>query len=213
VKLEQRKSLLQQLISESRLTRIVYCDHIIGNGPEAFGLAARMGVEGIVSKRRDHPYRNGRTASWKKAKCIQSNDFVVGGYTLPSKAEYGIGAILVGQYDNQGRLIYAGRVGTGFSNSTRSSLKKELQQREVASSPFKDLPPDEGGRDVRFVIPTLVAHVEYLERTGERKLLRSGVFRGLRDDMTPAETAHVTTEAPNDSSVRAVAKSQHDGRV
>jgi bifunctional non-homologous end joining protein LigD len=189
VKLEQRKSLLQQLINQSNLARIVYCDHIIGHGPEAFKHAARMGVEGIVSKRRDHPYRKGRTAGWTKAKCIQSDDFVVGGYTVPAKADYGIGALLLGQYDRQKRLVYAGRVGTGFSDSARSLLKRELNQLHQQATPFLQLPPDEGGRDVRFVSPALVAHVEYLERAGEWNLVRHAVFRGLRDDLAPTETA------------------------
>src|SRR4029453_19240445 len=100
VKLDQRKNLLQRLISESGIARIVFCDHIIGNGPDVFQQAARMGVEGIVSKRRGPFFRKGRTSSWTKVKCIESDDFVVGGYTKPTSAAYGIGAMLLGQFDS-----------------------------------------------------------------------------------------------------------------
>jgi bifunctional non-homologous end joining protein LigD len=182
VKLEQRKNLLQRLIGESGLGRFVFCDHIAGDGPQVFEQAARMGVEGIVSKRRDHPYRKGRTPSWQKIKCIQSDDFVIGGYTKPSKAKYRIGAILLGEFDPQGQLVYAGRVGTGFSDSTRRMLAEEFQQREITGSPFVKLPPEEGGKDVRFVAPSLIARIEYLERGGEHNVLRHAVFRGLRED-------------------------------
>jgi bifunctional non-homologous end joining protein LigD len=187
VKLEDRKNLLQRLISESPLARIVYWDHIAGNGRAVFEQAARMGVEGIVSKRRDHPYRKGRTSSWQKCKCVQSDDFVVGGYSKPSKDEYGVGAILVGQFNRQGQLVYAGRVGTGFSDSTRRMLVDEFRKHSVTESPFAELPRGEGGKDVRFVEPSLVAHVEYMERTGEHNVLRHAVFRGLREDVSVSE--------------------------
>jgi bifunctional non-homologous end joining protein LigD len=196
VTLEERKNLLQRLISESGLSRIVFWDHIVGNGSEVFEQAGRMGVEGIVSKRRDQPYRKGRTSSWQKAKCIQSDDFVVGGYTKPTKAEYGIGAILVGQYDKKGHLIYAGRVGTGFSEATRRTLTDELRRRTVNDSPFVTLPSGEGGKDVRYVQPSLVAHVEYLERAGEHNLLRHAVFRGLREDVIAGEVVSTDDKMP-----------------
>jgi bifunctional non-homologous end joining protein LigD len=187
VRLEDRKNLLRRMISESGVSRIVYCDHIVGNGPEVFEQAARMGVEGIVSKRRDQKYPKGRTSSWKKTKCIQSDDFVIGGYTKPANAQYGIGALLVGQYDRRGHLIYAGRVGTGFSDSTRDLLKQELRQQQTEKSPFLKLPPDEGGKDVLFVSSSLVARVQYLERTGDWNVLRSAVYLGLRDDVEASE--------------------------
>lgn len=195
-RLEERKELLQTLIGDSEVSRIVFCDHVVGNGPTVFAQAAQMGVEGIISKRRDHPYRPGRTLSWKKAKCTLTDDFVIGGYTVPAKPVYGFGALLVGQYDGRGRLVYAGRVGTGFSDATRGALKDELRQRKTDKSPFVELPPDEGGQDVRFVSPSLVAHVEFLERTGDRNLLRHAVFRGLRDDVTPSEAASAAPIGP-----------------
>ena len=189
--LDERKARLRELVAHAGPT-IRYCDHVIGNGAAVFHAACEAGLEGIVSKRRDRPYEPGRGTSWQKAKCIQRQELVIGGFTDPSGARTGIGALLVGYYDGT-RLVYAGKVGTGFTNQTLADLDRALRPLEVAASPFSPEPRAAWiGRGRHWVKPELVAEVAFTEWT-EDGHLRHPSFQGLRHDK-PA-TAIVREEA------------------
>src|SRR6185436_14104235 len=100
---------------EGRKERIRYSAHVDGNGDSFFAHACKTGLEGIISKRRDQPYRAGRHGDWVKTKCVQRQEFVIGGFTDPEGSRIGIGALLVGYYDGP-RLVFSGKVGTGFTH-------------------------------------------------------------------------------------------------
>jgi bifunctional non-homologous end joining protein LigD len=157
--------------------------HFIEPGKTMLKHACRMGLEGIVSKRADAPYRSGRTGAWIKAKCTQRQEFVIGGYLPSEKTGRGLRSLLVG-YHEDGKLKYAGRVGTGFSTKAADDLKKKLDARQVAKSPFDaKVPP--GGKSLVWVAPEMVAEVEFRSWTGDH-IIRHASYRGLREDK-PAE--------------------------
>lgn len=189
VPLLERKQALAQLLQAADYEPggvVRYSDHVQGQGPEFFEQACSLGLEGIVSKRADAPYRSGRSGLWLKAKCArQSAEFVVGGYTPPAGARSGFGALLLGTLRN-GQLEYSGRLGTGFSSRQLEQLHAQLQRDEIAKSPFAPSPTLSGTRGVHWVKPTLVVAVEYAERTRDG-LLRQPSFIGLREDMAPEE--------------------------
>ena len=140
VALEQRKSMLEALVGGGR-GPIHYSDHQIGSGPPFFENACRMALEGVVSKRLSSPYRSGRTREWLKSKCIERQEFVIGGFTKPTTKVRGIGALLLGYYDD-GKLVYVGRVGTGFSEQTSRELREQLEDIRAEKSPFAALPAE-----------------------------------------------------------------------
>jgi bifunctional non-homologous end joining protein LigD len=183
--LEDRKRLLAELLAGVATSRIQYCDHLDGDGPEFFRQCGQMGLEGIVSKRRDRPYRSGRTGEWLKLKCVQREEFVIGGYSLPSTAQRkGLGALLVGYYSPEGELIYAGRVGTGFSEQVLLDLRQKLDALAQESNPFDLMERERIERGTRWVRPELVAQLEFGSWTAEG-LLRYPSFQGLREDRAP----------------------------
>jgi bifunctional non-homologous end joining protein LigD len=187
--LEKRKEQLAALLSDPHDNRIQYLDHIEGNGPEFFRQCCQMGLEGIISKRRDRPYREGRGPDWLKIKCVQKEELVIGGYTRPTAAgRTGLGALLVGYYNGEGELVYAGRVGTGFSEKTLVALRRRLNALEQAERPFHQMPPDRDP-NIRWVRPELVAQVEFSNWTGDG-LLRHPSFQGLREDKDPMTVTH-----------------------
>ena len=139
-RLEDRKALLAQLLKAApSLEPLKYSDHVIGAGPEFFAQACRLGLEGIVSKRRDAPYHGARTPDWLKIKCIREQEVVIGGYTDPEGSRVGIGALLAGVYEG-GQLVFAGKVGTGFSDKTLRELHKQLRALEQDACPFTPAP-------------------------------------------------------------------------
>jgi bifunctional non-homologous end joining protein LigD len=185
--LEERKTRLRALVgsapSKVKAQRIRYADHIVGDGEELLEQAARIGLEGIISKRRDLPYQPGRHDGWRKSKVRQRGPFVIGGVTDPQGTRQGISALLVGYYDGP-RLVYAGRVGTGFSHSFAIDLRKRLDALEQRQCPFD--PPIVKGpeRLAHWVKPVLVCDVLFAEWTNDTRL-RAPVFAGLRTDVKP----------------------------
>lgn len=174
-----------------------YSDHVQGQGPDFFEQVCTLGLEGIISKRADAPYRSGRSKLWLKAKCTtQQAEFVVGGYTPPAGSRSGFGALLLGNF-RDGRLEYAGRLGTGFSNRQLEQLHAQLQQQEIAHSPFVASASLPATRGVHWVEPQLVVAVEYAERTRDG-LLRQPSFRGVREDLEPEQlsASGATLEEP-----------------
>jgi bifunctional non-homologous end joining protein LigD len=145
--------------------------------------ACAKGAEGILAKRAESRYVSGRSTDWLKIKCVQQQEFVIGGYTEPRGGREHLGALLVGYYQG-GRLQYAGKVGTGYDRDTLELLYRKLAPLHRRTSPFASGPVPAG--EVRWVTPKLVAQVGFSEWTGGR-LLRHPRFLGLREDKAPQE--------------------------
>ncbi|MDB5107758.1 MAG: ligase [Candidatus Binatus sp.] len=193
--LERKQALEKLLRSSSRKPMPVfrYSAHVIGNGDRFFAEACRAHLEGIVSKRIDLPRENGRSRNWLKTKCTRRQEFVIGGYTDPEGSREGIGALLVGVYD-RGRLIYAGKVGTGFNRVTLIDLKRRLARLAQKTCPFDVPPPGALARKAHWVRPELVAEVSFTEWTSDGRL-RHPSFQGLREDKPASEVVHERPEA------------------
>ena len=186
--LEERKARLRALVdpvspkakaTASQTSRVRYADHVVGDGDRLLEHATRIGLEGIISKRRDLPYHPGRHDSWQKSKVIQRGTFVIGGVTEPEGTRVGIGALLVGYYDRD-RLVFAGRVGTGFSHAFAVELRGRLDALAQRQCPFD--PPILKGpeRLAQWVKPSLVCEATFTEWTNDKRL-RHPVFVKIRD--------------------------------
>ena len=177
----QRKLLLETLLASIKgKSPLRFSEHVEGNGKEFFAQACEYKIEGIVSKLADSPYQSTRNRNWLKAKCIKRQEFVIAGYT-PSKNDFpGFGALILGVYEKS-KLVYAGRVGTGFSIKYRVELQKKLAQISQATMPFSIKPKDPGLRDAHWAKPLLIAEVAFTEWTADG-LIRHPSFQGLRED-------------------------------
>jgi len=180
--LRERKRLLRGLLSFRDPLR--FTEHRDGDGAAYWREACAQGWEGLVAKRADAPYQPGRSRDWLKFKCENAQEFVIGGYTDPQGSRTGFGALLLGYYDRDGQLVYAGKVGTGFDQRTLVSLHAALAELE------QDRPPFESGvlprRRVHWAEPRLVGQVGFSEWTTDGQL-RHPRFQGLRRDKDPAE--------------------------
>ena len=186
--LRDRKRILRSLLSFTGPLR--FATHRNRDGEAYWAQACRNGWEGLIAKRADTPYRAGRGRDWLKFKCENSQEFVIGGYTDPQGSRRGLGALLIGYYDDKGRLTYAGKVGTGFDEATLASLQRTLAGLERRQPPFaRGLLPKSG---VHWVEPQLVGQVGFSEWTTAGQL-RHPRYQGLRRDKDPAS---VTRERP-----------------
>jgi bifunctional non-homologous end joining protein LigD len=184
--LHARKAALHALVRRARDENTLrYSDHLEGRGEKLLDAACRRGLEGIVSKRRDDPYRSGRGHGWVKTKCSQEQELVIAGYTLPAGARRHFGALLLGYYD-EGSLRFAGRVGTGFDDRTLRDLHARMSALESARTPFADPPRGADARDVIWIRPQLVAAVRFTAWTSDG-MLRHPSFQGLREDKPARE--------------------------
>jgi len=174
----ERKKILESLFTKSS-NAIFYSDHIIGDGNKVFEKACKLGLEGIISKKIHSTYQQCRTRDWLKVKCVQRQEFVIGGFTQPSGNRDHFGALLVGFYNKKKELVYSGRVGTGFTADSLTAIAKQLKKHIVKINPFSSKPP--GAKNITWVKPILVAEVEYSEMTNEG-ILRHPSFKGLRSD-------------------------------
>ncbi|MBA3847766.1 MAG: DNA ligase [Planctomycetes bacterium] len=173
--LHERRARLESLALEDERWRVPAAH---GDGAEMLRLARAHELEGIIAKRDDSPYRPGRrSGEWLKIKIVKRDEFAVGGYAF-GKDGKGLGALLLGFHDTAGRLIYAGRVGTGFSLRERRELKARLDAQACAASPFANLKRQ---KDAVWSTPLLVAEVAYGEWTHDGAL-RHPSFQGLRSD-------------------------------
>jgi bifunctional non-homologous end joining protein LigD len=193
--LEERKERLAKLIGKSQGV-IRYSAYVVGHGDRFFDLACKRGLEGIVSKKRDSLYTPGRGRTWVKTKCWLRQELVIGGFTDPEGERTHIGALLVGYYDG-GKLIYAGKVGTGFTMQALGELHRALAPIEVERSPFSPEPDRVlTGPHRHWVKPLLVAEVSFAEWTDDGRL-RHPSFLGLRadkaaDEIVREQATHVT---------------------
>jgi len=187
--LRERKEALRSALSFDGPLR--YTEHRDTDGVAYYHEACRDGWEGIIAKRADAPYRSGRTRDWLKFKCENGQEFVIGGFTDPQGSRSGFGALLLGYYDRDGQLVYAGKVGTGFDQTLLHSLHQSMVALERSSPPFDRgvLPRSRA----HWIEPRLVGQVAFAEWTRDGQL-RHPRFQGLRQDKDPGE---VTREAPS----------------
>ncbi|MGC1781432.1 MAG: DNA ligase D [Acidobacteriaceae bacterium] len=190
--LERRKEMLRGLLSGADPDVVRYGEHLGANGQETFRKACELGAEGIVSKKRDAPYSSNCSGAWLKIKCIRQQEFVIGGFTPPSKSGVGIGALLLGYY-RDGNLIYAGRTGTGFTQKMRTEMRARLEKVKQARPVFATLPPGAAHQAI-WVQPKFVCEVKFATWTADN-LVRQASFQGLREDKPAKE---VKRELPAD---------------
>lgn len=183
--LEERKAALAELLGRAGppAEPLRYSDHVEGTGEQFYDQACRMKLEGIVSKRRREPYKSGRGRGWVKVKCVEEQEFVIGGFTDPEGRRAGLGALLLGVHED-GRLRYVGKVGTGFTDRIARELRKRLEALKTSEAPFAPKPP--GHKGAHWVRPELVAEVQFAEWTPDGKL-RHPSFEGLREDKPASE--------------------------
>jgi len=175
----QRKQMLHDtLFAKKANAALVYSDHHEADGGDFFKAACNMALEGVVSKRKDSPYRPGRGRDWVKSKCVDRDEFVVGGYT-PSRTGKGIGSLLVGHYEGE-QLVYDGRAGTGYGAKESLALERTLRVERVEECPFHEMDRAYQARGI-WVKPKLVVEIEHRGRSSDG-LLRQAAFVGLRAD-------------------------------
>ena len=191
--LRERKAALKAVCTGGRNV-IRYSEHIQGKGDEFYKHACAYGIEGIVSKLADSPYSSTRNRNWLKVKCNKRQEFVIVGYTPSSKGLAGFGALILGVYEKD-KLVYAGRVGTGFTLKLRTELQKRLDKFARVKSPLSVVPKEPGLRTAHWTEPKLIAEVEFMEWT-EDGSIRHPSFQGLREDKSPKEVVREIPDAP-----------------
>ena len=186
VDLEERKRLLAGIVAESPLLR--YSEHF-DDGLQLYAAAGQRGLEGIVAKRRAGCYLQRRSREWLKIKITRRQECVIGGYTDPRGGREHFGSLVLGLYDDKGRLIHVGNAGSGFNHQTHAAMWRRLQSLVATRKPF--FGQVEASRRTHWVQPELVAEIKFTEWThagqsGAIKM-RAPVFQGLRFDKPPRE--------------------------
>ncbi|SKA35927.1 DNA ligase D [Consotaella salsifontis] len=180
----ERKSRLEKLVRETNQPALLFSEHVRGRASAVLKGICAAGHEGIVAKRADAPYREGRGTSWLKVKCGRRQEFVIGGFAATDKKRRAFRSILLGTWE-EGRLHYRGKVGSGFGDGQMAELMERFEALKTKASPFADL-PREARRGATFIEPTLVAEVSFAELTADGNI-RHGVFKGLREDKAATE--------------------------
>jgi bifunctional non-homologous end joining protein LigD len=179
--LRERKAMLRQALRFEGHVR--FSPHRNEHGEQLFRDACRKGLEGLMAKRADSPYRATRSSDWRKLKCHAEQELVIGGYTAPQGSRTDFGALLVGYFED-GRLSYAGKVGTGFDRATLRELGARLRKLERDDPPFVDVHPIPRG--THWVEPELVGQIAFTEWTRDGRL-RHPRYLGLRTDKPAAD--------------------------
>ncbi|HEV3396967.1 MAG TPA: DNA ligase D [Xanthobacteraceae bacterium] len=201
-----RKALLHEIVAGLPSSSPVrFSEHLAEDGPTMLEHACRLGLEGIVSKRVDMPYRSGRSEHWLKSKSVLRQEFIIIGYVPSTVAPGSVGALLLGYHEN-GKLMYAGRVGTGYSHKQAKELRETLETIAAPRPALGNALPAGAEKGVRWAAPQLVCDVEFHDWTADR-LLRQSSFKGLREDKSPEEVVLETrpesaTGAPELTHVR-----------
>ncbi len=191
--LKQRKPILERLLPPAGAIR--YLEHFKRDGMALYEQVRRLGLEGIVAKRADAPYRAGRGPAWLKIRTRRTDDFVIVGYTRPKGSRGGFGALYLAQYVGK-ELVFSGSAGTGFSDKQLADLRSRLESMRRDDPPCIGPIPKEKG--AIWVEPRLVCEVEFTERTDDG-LLRQPVFLRERDDKEPEECIRQEDESPRDT--------------
>ncbi|HLK92859.1 MAG TPA: non-homologous end-joining DNA ligase [Polyangia bacterium] len=183
--IEERKERLRGLLGDAPPAPLRYVEHVVGGGPAFFKEACRHRLEGIISKAAGSTYRPGaRNATWQKVKCVLRQELVIGGYERSTVGS--LGAIWLGYYLADGRLAFAGKVGTGFQRQS-ASLLATFEKIERDTPPFGEgLPTGFRVRDAIWVEPAMVCEVAFMEWTGHGHI-RHPSFQGLRPDKDPGD--------------------------
>jgi bifunctional non-homologous end joining protein LigD len=197
VPVEERRALLREALKPTG--RLRYSEEIEADANDMLASACKLGLEGVIGKRRGSPYVHRRSDDWIKLKCVNREEFVIGGYTWPdeSRRDRGIGALLVGQFDAAGSLQYAGKVGTGYTGEVSTMLRRRLDAIAQSKRPFAGSTGHD--RHATWVAPQLVAEVAYNERPAGGSL-RHASFKELREDK-PAPEVSQEARAPDHSRV------------
>ncbi len=182
--LVERKRLLREIMRDDT-DEVRVSEGLAGDGAEIFAAACKLHAEGIISKQADAPYSAGRSSRWQKSKCLYEQEFVVGGWVDLSNGSRGVGSLLLGYYDEAGKLIYAGRTGTGFTQKTHGMLRDQLDSMVQKSLPFAAINA-EGRRGAHWVKPEMVVQVRFATWTAEQQV-RQAAFQGVREDKTAKE--------------------------
>lgn len=199
--LVERKELLAEVLARGDGDSVRLSEHIETSGEVMFKKACELHAEGIISKRAAAVYKSGRSGDWLKSKCLREQEFVVGGYTLSSDGDDRIGSLLLGYY-RDGKLVYAGRTGTGFTQKMRRALLSQMKPMQVAKAAYASVPA-EAKRGAVWVKPELVAQVRFATWTAE-DLVRQAAFLGLREDKAAGEVRREeVTVAPKPKSGKA----------
>ena len=194
--LTKRKTLLKEVLPS--LPHIRYSGHIEKSGKDFFRLAQEQNLEGVMAKEGNSMYLSGvRTRHWQKIKTYYSQEFVIGGFTEPRGGRTGIGALLVGYYDDN-NLIFAGNVGGGFTSDELPGIRKKLESHARNITPFKNPPKPYTG--ATWVDPTMVCEVKFAEWTAD-SLLRQPVFLGFRYDIDPFKVQKENPVSPPEGAV------------
>ena len=213
--LHERRALLHSML-QGAPAPIHFSEDFNAAPGDLVASACKLGLEGVIGKRRDSRYSTRRSPDWIKLKCAQRQEFVIGGWTDPKGSRAGLGSLLLGVHDAAGKLVYAGKVGSGFNENTLVQLSKQLQKLAADKSPFSKRVPESG---VHWVKPRLVAEVTFSEWTGDGHL-RHPVFHALRTDKPasaivredPVAPLGPDTEEPQ-SRIPASLKVSHPDRV
>ena len=184
--LRDRKAALSRLLGKRAPSSLLqYGSHMQGDGRQILDTACAMGLEGIVAKRIDRPYRPGRLGDWLKIKCVQSDPFVVVGYVERKDVAEAVGSLVLG-YHADGALHYAGRVGTGFTAAEAHALWQGLRVIAAEAPPLARPLTREQRDGVTWIEPRIVAEIEYRSWSAD-KLLRHASFKSIRDDVDAAD--------------------------
>jgi len=197
--LQDRRALLQSILEKRASDNVRFSASLDAPPQQMMAAACRMGLEGIIGKRRDSAYVSRRSGDWVKLKCGQRQEFVIGGYTDPQGSRSGFGSLLLGTYDAAGQLQYAGNVGSGFDAASLRDLTARLKKLASDENPFAPAKAIE--RKAHWVKPSLVAEVSFGEWTRAGSI-RHSVFRGLRADKKASsvgreQAAHVAARKEN----------------
>lgn len=199
----ERKAMLEKLLPKSDVIR--YSDHVLERGEDFFKVMQQKGLEGMIAKRADSSYHEGRRSpDWLKIKHILTDEAVIAGYTQARGSRKNFGAVVLGQYV-QGKLTYIGHTGTGFNTHTLQTLYDRMKRLETDENPFAER--IKTNMPVTWVRPELVCNIKYTEVTQDG-IRRHPVFMGLREDKEAEEVTENNDSLPNRNKTTAMKEQQ-----